>query len=213
MRWQRPVPGSVLAVVTVVVVALVGVHIARQPAAGARAAQLTRLPPGTLSFAPGTTPLDRQAVLAAIAAARPDARRVIAAVDGLIDVRIGPTGASAVGLTQRVNGRYLVTLDLATVSRYGARGIARLVLHELGHVVDGALVDAALGARLDAQIPRGWGCDAGNRGACANMAERFAESFAKWATGDIGMNLYLGYAVPPPDSLDTWGEPLVGLIS
>ena len=40
------------------------------------------------------------------------------------------------------------------------------------------------------------------------MTERFAESFAKWATGDIGVDLYLGYKVPPPDDLAGWGAPL-----
>ena len=64
-------------------------------------------------------------------------------------------------------------------------------------------------ARLEAGIPAGYGCDQGIAGACAAPSERFAESFAKWATGDIGVDLYIGYKVPPPGpTLDAWGAPL-----
>jgi hypothetical protein len=32
------------------------------------------------------------------------------------------------------------------------------------------------------------------------------------ATGDIGVDIYLGYKVPPPNMpLDAWGTPLSGL--
>jgi hypothetical protein len=62
---------------------------------------------------------------------------------------------------------------------------------------------------MDAQIPAGVGCEEGMLGACANREERFAETFAKWALGDIGVNLDIGYKVPPPStSLTQWGEPL-----
>ena len=58
----------------------------------------------------------------------------------------------------------------------------------------------------------GYGCDEGVSGACADEAERFAESFAKWALGDIGVNLEIGYKVPPPSApLDVWGAPLARL--
>jgi hypothetical protein len=65
---------------------------------------------------------------------------------------------------------------------------------------------------LDAGIPTGLGCDGGVSGACASRAERFAETFAKWALGDIGINLNVGYKVPPPRlPLDAWGAPLAQL--
>jgi hypothetical protein len=168
----------------------------------------------TFSFDPTVAPADRQAFLAAVAAARPEARRLIALVDGLVEVRIGPTGVpGAIGLTEDLDPGYRVTIDLGLVlQRYGPRGVDRTVLHELGHVVDHALLTDDVIAAFDAGIPQGWGCDDGKLGACANREERFAESFAKWALGDIGVNLEIGYKVPPPAApLDVWGAPLARL--
>jgi hypothetical protein len=173
-----------------------------------------RVRAATFRFAPGTAPGDRDAFLAAVADARPPARRLIDLVDGLVEVHVGSTGeARAIGLTESTGDRYVVTVDFATVARrYGRRGIDRVVLHELGHVVDFAIVPQDVRTRLDAGIPTGYGCDEGISGACADEAERFAESFAKWATGDIGADLYIGYKVlPPAPTLDGWGAPLAGL--
>jgi hypothetical protein len=167
-----------------------------------------------LHFDPAVVAGDRQAVLGAIANAQPDARALIASVDGLVDVGVAPIGSHSVGLTQQVGvTRYRVTLDLGTVAaRYGQRGIARLVLHELGHVVDFALVPESLNRVLDAGIPAGLGCEEGVLGGCASRDERFAETFAKWALGDIGVNLNIGYKVPPPRlPLEAWGAPLARL--
>jgi hypothetical protein len=187
----------------------------RLDAADARRAGAPRLPVSARSagfaFAPGTAPADRDAFLAAVAHARPPAARLMALVDGLTDVRIGSTGdPGALGVTETGAARYVVTVDLARVSaRYGARGVDRVVLHEMGHVVDHALVADDAMAALQRGIPAGWGCDEGVSGACATAPERFAESFAKWATGDIGVDLNVGYKVPPPSpTLDAWGAPL-----
>jgi hypothetical protein len=192
------------------------VHAARQappPGAAYRLQDLTpQIRARTFTFA-AVAPADRQAFLEAVAVARPAARRLIALVDGLVTVRVGPTppgAAESVGQTQELpDGRFVVTLDFATVyPAMGQRGIDRLVLHELGHVVDFALLPDSLTARLDAEVPQGYGCDEGVMGGCAPPAERFAETFAKWATGDLGFDLYIGYKVPPPTSLDAWGSPL-----
>ena len=163
----------------------------------------------TFRFAP-SAPADRAAFLGAVAAARPQARRLIGLVDGLVTVRFGPAGGdSTLGTAAEAPDGYDVTIDLGRVAvRYGQRGIDRVVLHELGHVVDFALLPDELTTALDSGIPQGWGCDQGRTGACANREERFAETFAKWATGDIGVDLYVGYKVPPPPSLDVWGAPL-----
>jgi hypothetical protein len=169
----------------------------------------------SLTFAPGTDPGSQQAVRTAIASARPEARRLIDMVDGLVTIRVGPTGESgAVGLTQLGDpDGYPMTLDIATVyGGLGQRGVDRLVLHELGHVVDHALIPAALDAQLAAGVPTGYGCDQGVSGACATRDERFAESFAKWAMNDIGVDLNIGYKIMPPEpSLDAWGAPLAKL--
>ena len=125
-----------------------------------------------------------------------------------------PTGQpGAVGITESGGPRYGVTVDLGRVARlYGARGIDRVVLHELGHVVDHAVVPDDVMVGLQAGIPAGYGCDQGIAGACASPPERFAESFAKWATGDIGLDLFIGYKVlPPTPTLDAWGAPLAAL--
>jgi hypothetical protein len=164
-------------------------------------------------FTAGTAPQDAQAFAAAVGRARPEARRLIGLVDGLTDVRVSPTGADALGITTAGGPRYDVVVDLGRVAqRYGARGIDRVVLHEMAHVIDHALVDDTLMATLQAGIPAGWGCEDGRAGACATPPERFAESFAKWATGDIGVDLYIGYKVPPPGpTLEAWGAPLAQL--
>lgn len=160
----------------------------------------------------GVAPADRQVIEAAVAGSRPEARRLVELVDGLTAVSVAAPGGGP-GMTMPTADGFKMVLDLGTVSRQmGARGVNRLVMHELGHVIDGALLSDELRATLDAGIPAGWGCDGGQSGGCAVREERFAESFAKWATNDIGVDVYLGYKVPPPGpSLDAWGAPLARL--
>ncbi len=166
----------------------------------------------TFTFDPSVPAADRDAFLTAVSHARPEAQALIGTIDGLADVHVAQTEAGTVGTTESDGDRYTVTVNLGIVSRrYGQRGIDRTVLHELGHVVDFALVAPQTNSQLDAAIPAGYGCDSQNSGGCASPTERFAESFAKWATGDIGVDLYLGYKVPPPDDLASWGAPLAAL--
>jgi hypothetical protein len=215
MRDARRTILPVVALAAGVVALLAGASERRTVATAAGPPKITAADrAATFAFAPTTAPADRDAVLAAVADARPPARRLIGIVDGLTDVRVGPTGTTGVvGLTESRDGRYTVTLDLRTVAgRYGRRGIDRVVLHELGHVIDSALVPPETMATLQAGIPSGYGCEDGVSGGCATEPERFAESFAKWATGDIGVDLYIGYKVPPPGpTLDAWGAPLAQL--
>jgi hypothetical protein len=203
-----------LLVVVLLVAALVAVGGALRPEPEAPAEG----PPGlsdaarraTFAFDPAMAPGDRDVLAAAVAGARPEARRLVALVDGLVDLHAGPAGPTALGVTRIGGPRYDVTIDLArTIAATGTRGVGRVLLHELGHVLDDAVLPRDLAAALDDGIPRGWGCDGGRAGACADREERFAETFAKWATGDIGVSLPVGYKVPPPSmSLDAWGEPL-----
>jgi len=168
-----------------------------------------------LTFSPSVAPADRQLILRDISLARPEARRLIELVDGLVTVSVGDTssdGADTIGLTQSTATGFDVKLNLAAVYQAeGERGTQRLVLHELGHVVDAVLVKPDLAAKLDAPIPAGYGCDpmASSPIGCAPREERFAETFSKWCTGDIGVNLPIGYKVAPPPSLDDWGAQLV----
>ena len=165
-----------------------------------------------LRFAPGIAASDQQVVLRAVSEARPESRRVVELVAGMVTVSLGSPGSGVAGQTRPTAGGYDVVLDLGGVFRgAGMRGVRRLVLHELAHVVDHALVGEALESQLDAATPPGFGCDDGKSGGCAAREERFAESFAKWATGDVGHDLYIGYRVPPPASLSGWGAPLAAL--
>jgi hypothetical protein len=209
-----------LPVALLAVVAALGLRHAH---AGARsAAQAPRLTQevrdASFTFDPSVSAPDRQLILREVAAARPEARRLIAIVDGLVTIHVGPAsngGPDAVGLTARSPRGFDVTFDLSTVwQENGERGVQRLVLHELGHVVDEALVPPQLQSRLDALIPPSYGCDPRQPViGCAPPPERFAETFAKWCTGDIGINLDIGYKVAPPPSLDEWGAQLVSGIA
>lgn len=194
---------------------------ARQPEQSAAGANPAGGPPltaqqraGSLTFQ-GVSPQDQQMILDAIGRARPEARRLIDIVDGSVTIGVGDTGPSAAGWTQPTADGYRVAFDLTRVNQeLGQRGVTRTVLHELGHVVDFALVPPALKQQLDAEIPQGYSpCEAGQRdAACAAREERFAETFSKWATGDIGAQLNIGYRVPPPSvSLEEWGRPLAQL--
>ncbi len=170
-------------------------------------------PPAPLTFDSSIAVSDQQIVRRAVAEARPEARRLVELVAGVVTVSINPLGSGVAGQTRPTDDGYDVVLDLGGVYRgAGMRGVRRLVLHELAHVIDHALVGSDLEAQLDSATPPGFGCDDGNSGGCAAREERFAESFAKWATGDIGNDLYLGYRVPPPRSLSGWGAPLDVLV-
>ena len=166
-----------------------------------------------LSFDQTTVPADRQEIVAAIGRARPEAQRLVGLVDGLVDVRVDAPSGGAIGTTQRVDDRFEVVLDLGTAVRLGGQaGIDRLVLHELGHVIDSAVVPPAMRRDLFAQLASGYGCRRQGLNECAEPEEQFAETFAKWATGNVGVNVYMGYATPlPRTSLDEWARPLAQL--
>ena len=166
----------------------------------------------TFTYGPSVTPADRAAIEAVVATARPEAQRLIGVIDGLTTLHVGPPQGGAAGTATDLGDRYEILVDLGSVSAMGPRAVSRLVLHELAHVVDYALVEDRLLMKLDGQVPAGWVCEEGSVGSCAPEEERFAETFAKWATGDIGVDIYLGYKVPPPNvPLDDWGAPLSGL--
>ena len=119
----------------------------------------------------------------------------------------------AIGLTEDGESGYRVTIDLdLVIQRYGPAASHRTVLHELGHVVDHALLDRRRRRRARRRHPRRMGLRRRELGRLRRREERFAESFAKWALDDIGVSLDIGYRVPPPAApLDVWGAPLARL--
>jgi hypothetical protein len=163
-----------------------------------------------LRFADHVAPGDRQWVLASIAAAQPRARGLIAEVDGMVTVETAGQG-SAMGLTTMRPRGFTIWLNLARLN--GTRKIDRnqTVLHEFGHVVDFALLDAGTDRRLDDAIPRTGSCmvqDGTRFGDCAAAEERIADTFAKWALGNAVSAVGAGYAISDPPSLADWGRPL-----
>jgi hypothetical protein len=168
---------------------------------GARAAGLT--------FAPSVSVADRAWIAAAVARARPEAARLIAEVDGLVVIRTFAAPGSTVGVTHSHERGFNVDLNVLHLNGEAARDRATVVLHELGHVIDFALVPAGLNTRLDAQIPRGGPCGAAID--CDKLEERFADTFAKWALNGAVSEIGAGYGIPRPASIEEWGAPLAEL--
>jgi hypothetical protein len=201
-----------------VVVLVAGALLARSQAPAQTAVGMPELSDAQkaagLTFDPTVDAPSRAMIERAVASARPEARRLIELVDGVTQVRVATPAGGALGTTQGAGDHFDVVLDLGSTLRgSGERGVTRLVLHELGHVVDFALVPDDLKKQLDAGIPAGAPCPPGAKiASCAAREERFAETFAKWAMGnDFGANLYIGYAVPPPGNFEAWAAPVVRL--
>ena len=164
-------------------------------------------------YGPAVAAGDRAWIEAAIAASRPEAMPLIAEVDGLVEFRthVGPP----LGVTRsEISGggaSAVISLDVSQLN--GRRVIDRevTVLHELGHAIDFMIVEQALNDRLEAGIPRTGTCSVdgqGLSGSCTEPAERFADTFAKWALNGRVSALGAGYGVANPSSLDAWGAPL-----
>jgi hypothetical protein len=156
----------------------------------------------TLRFAPGVTPEDRAWILAAVGSARPEARRLIDEIDGLVEMRTDLRHDQAIGMAEMHGDSATISLDARLLN--GERAVDRgaAVLHELGHVIDFVLVDDAVRQRMDGAIPQ-LGTPA--------VEERFAETFAKWALNGRVSIAGDGYGIPNPPSIEDWGAPLAQL--
>jgi hypothetical protein len=169
----------------------------------------------TLTFAPSVKPADRAWIMAAIQSARPEAQRLIAEIDGLVQIRTDLPPGEAIGLATMSEEGAVVNFDVASLNGHRALDRNVVVLHELGHVIDFQLVSDELVASLDQKIPRVGTCDASAAlptGACTVTEERFADTFAKWALrGRISL-AGSGYGIPAPASIEDWGAPL-GLLA
>src|SRR3954452_9816270 len=135
----------------------------------------------TFSFDPGVSALNRQAFLHAVARMRPEAVALADRVDGLVTVEDVAPADGALGLTVSQSSGYTIQLKFGQVyHELGRRGFDRVIDHELGHVVDHAMLTPALDRQLNAGIPPGEPCvPGGHTGSCAPMEERFAETFSK----------------------------------
>jgi hypothetical protein len=163
-----------------------------------------------LTFAADVAPGDRQWILAAVAKARPEAARLIDEIDGRVTVTTfrAPDGW-LLGHAQTVGPkRYEVAFNVARLD--GERQIDRdtVAIHELGHVVDFALVPDAMSSALAAGVPSTGVCLHNRFADCTEVQEKFADTFAKWALrGNVSI-VGAGYSVPAPPSLEDWGAPL-----
>jgi hypothetical protein len=213
-----PVRAVILLAVCAVVVAMLGarVHAARSATATPEITDAERAATFNLD---AVSRADGVWILAAVASARPEAQRLIAEVDGLVEVRtdlnspttiyLGGDTSQAIGLTTASGGRATIALDIRHLN--GERAIDRnmVVLHELGHVLDYLLVDDDVMRQLDAGIPAGeCRTDLPAEAACTAIEERFADTFAKWALRGRFSLAGSGYGIPTPPSLEDWGRPL-----
>jgi hypothetical protein len=162
-----------------------------------------------LRFAPSVTPAQREWITAALARARPEAARLIAEVDGLVTIGTFAESADTLGITRGTERGFTVDFNVARLDGDRALDRATVVLHELGHVIDFAIVPADVNAQLDEQIPRGGPC--GLAIDCDLMEERFADTFAKWALRGAVAEIGAGYGIAMPASLEDWGAPLAQL--
>jgi len=159
-----------------------------------------------LTFAPGVAPRDREWILGAVARARPEAARLIAEVDGLVRVGTFADAGPALGVTQGHDRGFTVDINVGGLNGEFVQDRATVVVHELGHVIDFAIIPKSLNATLDAQIPHGGDC--GEAVDCERQEERFADTFAKWALNGAVSELGAGYGIPVPASIEDWGAPL-----
>jgi hypothetical protein len=162
-----------------------------------------------LRFAPGVASADREWIVAALDRARPEAARLIAEVDGLVVVGTFSDPGPTLGITRSHARGFTVDLNIAFLDGHRLGDRATVVLHELGHVVDFALVPEATDAALDAQVPHGGPC--GLAIDCDLVEERFADTFAKWALNGAVSEVGAGYGIPMPASIEDWGAPLAQL--
>jgi hypothetical protein len=161
---------------------------------------------GGLTFAPGVAPADQAWIRAAIAQARPEAARLIAEIDGLVRVGTYAGAGPVLGVTQGHDRGFTIDLNVGPLNGDRTEDRVTVVLHELGHVIDFALVPQGVNATLDAAIPVGGPCGAAID--CDRPEERFADTFAKWALNGAVSQAGAGYGIPTPASIEDWGAPL-----
>lgn len=157
-----------------------------------------------LAFDASFTPAERAAVEQVVASARPQARALIVAVSGQIRVARSADGgcpdrtSSCVRASSRLAGGKPASRGI--VLELGAPHLAQaatplgrfVILHELGHAVDAAMLDQHARDDLEDAFARaGWHPACARPGdpvACPAAHEVFADEFARWA-GGFGVSL------------------------
>src|SRR5262245_56006609 len=132
---SKPGPIALMVLALVILLALIGTR----PAAPGRSAPppQPQPQPGTFTYGPTVQAGHRAMIDTALAAVRPEARRLIDLVAGSVTFEVGPAGGGNLGVTGPEGDHFRVLLDLTTTFHdLGQRGVNRLVAHELGHVVD-----------------------------------------------------------------------------
>lgn len=167
----------------------------------------------TFEFAPSVAPSDREWILAAIDKIRPEARQLVDDVDGMTTIStFSAPEAGAVGLMRQTgDDAYEVSFNLAYLNGERELDRAVTVAHELGHVIDVAVVPPDLRDQLAASLPPSGACFTADTGDCTSPPERFADTFAKWALRGEVSAIGAGYGVTTPASLEDWGAPLATL--
>jgi hypothetical protein len=172
-----------------------------------------QLKAASFTFDASVSPKDREWILGAVATVRPEARQLIDDVDGMVTIGVyNDPGGAAVGVTHPLSPtRFFVRFNLAYLD--GERKADRdvTVAHELGHVIDFALMPAGMRERLAAQLPSSGTCFTAETGDCTAPEERFADTFAKWALRGAVSAAGAGYSTLAPASLESWGAPLATL--
>jgi hypothetical protein len=202
-----------LAVAACAAVALAGARLRSEPGLAASGTPEISADQraAALRFAPAVEASDRAWIQAAIQSARPEARRLIAEIDGLVEIRTDLPHTLAIGQAEISSEGAVVRFDLRSLNYDRALDRNVVVLHELGHVIDHYLVSDELVQELDRGVPRVGTCPADSPlpiGACTAVEERFADTFAKWALrGRISL-AGSGYGIPAPTSIEGWGAPL-----
>jgi hypothetical protein len=167
----------------------------------------------SFSFDGTVAPADREWIAAAVDKTRPEARQLIDDVDGMVTIgTFNDAGGGAVGVMQPIAPhQYSVKFNLAYLN--GERKADRdvTVAHELGHVIDFALMTPELRNQLAGQVPTSGACFTADTGDCTAPEERFADTFARWALRGAVSAAGAGYGVLPPASLESWGAPLAAL--
>jgi hypothetical protein len=167
----------------------------------------------SFTFDASVTPQDQEWILAAVAKARPEARQLIDDVDGMVTISTysEPDGAAVGTAQQLARGRFQVRFNLAYLD--GERKLDRdsTVVHELGHVIDFALMPTGMREQLAAELPNSGTCFTADTGDCTAPEERFADTFAKWALRGAVSAAGAGYSTLSPASLESWGAPLANL--